>query len=134
VAALAAGALASVASPAFKALTDRGRPALEAGLTTAHGGSFPSGHALASTTVVLAAVLLLAPPGRRRLVAVVGAVELAVVSVDRVWLGAHFPSDVLGAWLLAGALVGTAVWWAGRSEQQAHRRRAPGATGLPHRR
>ncbi|WP_432564842.1 phosphatase PAP2 family protein [Kineococcus sp. SYSU DK003] len=127
VAALAAGAVAAVASPAVKALTDRGRPALEAGLTTAHGGSFPSGHVLASTTVVLTFVLLLAPPSRRGAVAALGAVELAVVAVDRVWLGAHWPTDVLGGWLLAAALVGTAVWW---SERDRHLRGAPGAARL----
>ncbi|WP_432540411.1 phosphatase PAP2 family protein [Kineococcus sp. SYSU DK002] len=130
VAALAAGAVAAVASPAVKALTDRARPALEAGLTTAHGGSFPSGHVLASTTVVLTFVLLLAPPDRRGVVAVVGAVELVVVAVDRVWLGAHWPTDVLGGWLLAGALVGTASWWAGRSEGDRHLGGAPGGARL----
>ncbi|MEZ0492936.1 phosphatase PAP2 family protein [Kineococcus sp. TBRC 1896] len=133
-AALAAGAVAAVASPALKALTDRGRPALEAGLTTAGGGSFPSGHTLASATVVLAAVLLLAPPAWRGVVAVLGATELVVVSIDRVWLGAHWPTDVLGAWLLAGAVVGAAAWWAGRSREQDRDRRAPRGSGLPRRR
>ncbi|WP_432511118.1 phosphatase PAP2 family protein [Kineococcus sp. SYSU DK001] len=129
-AALAAGAVAAVASPALKALTDRARPALEAGLTTADGGSFPSGHVLASTTVVLSFVLLLVPPSRRAAVAAVGAVELVVVAVDRVWLGAHWPSDVLGGWLLAAVLVGTAAWWASRSERDRHLRGAPGGARL----
>lgn len=109
VAALAAGAVAAVASPLLKALTDRARPALEAGLTSAGGGSFPSGHALASATVVLSLVLLLVAPRFRGVAAVAGAVELCVVAVDRVWLGAHWPSDVLGGWLLAVVVVGTAT-------------------------
>ncbi|PRY17888.1 phosphatase PAP2 family protein [Kineococcus rhizosphaerae] len=121
VAALAAGAVAAVASPLLKALTDRARPALEAGLTSAGGGSFPSGHVLASATVVLCLVLLLAPPTRWGVVAVLGAVELVVVSVDRVWLGAHWPSDVLGGWLLAAVLVGTATVL---SQRHGHRRGA----------
>lgn len=130
-AALVAGAAASVASPVLKAALDRGRPALEAGLTTAGGGSFPSGHALASATVVLAAVLLLAPPERRGVVALLGATELVVVSVDRIWLGAHWPTDVLGSWLLAGALVGAAAGWARRSQEQGHGGRASWGAGLP---
>jgi undecaprenyl-diphosphatase len=108
VAALCAGVVAAFASPAIKALVDRARPALDAGLTTAGGGAFPSGHVLASTTVVLLFVLLLVDPAWRGLAAVVGAVELGVVAVDRVWLGAHWPTDVLGGWLLALVIAGSA--------------------------
>ncbi|GAA0289491.1 phosphatase PAP2 family protein [Kineococcus aurantiacus] len=129
-AALLAGAVASVASPVVKALTDRPRPALEAGLTTASGGSFPSGHVVASTTVVLVVAVLLVPRARRGAVLAVGAVEVALVAVDRVWLGAHWPTDVLGGWLLAGALVGAAAWWADRSERDGDR---PGAALGAHR-
>lgn len=112
-AALAATTAAAVVSPVVKALVDRPRPALDAGLTTAGGGSFPSGHALASATVVLYVLVLLLPPaatrarrlGRRAAAAAV----LLVVGVDRVWLGAHWPSDVLAGWLVAGALVAAAT-------------------------
>ncbi|MGE0025577.1 MAG: phosphatase PAP2 family protein [Thermoleophilia bacterium] len=66
--------------------------------------SFPSDHAAAS--VAIAVVLFLA---HRRL----GAAALALaglVCISRVYVGAHYPGDVL-----AGALIGTAVaallWW-----------------------
>lgn len=113
VAALASTAGAALVSPAVKALVGRPRPALDAGLTTAGGGSFPSGHALASATVVLYVLVLLLPPAAsraRRVGRVAFAVAvLLVVGVDRVWLGAHWPSDVVAGWLLAGAVVATAA-------------------------
>ncbi|WP_432540193.1 phosphatase PAP2 family protein, partial [Kineococcus sp. SYSU DK024] len=107
--ALAAGAVAALASPLLKLLVGRVRPALEAGLTGSDGGSFPSGHAFASGTVVLGALVLLAPParsgGRLLLRAGAGALVLLLIGADRVWLGAHWPTDVLGGWLMAATLV-----------------------------
>ena len=100
-----AGVVGAVASPVAKALVGRERPALEAGLTTAGGGSFPSGHALASGTVVLVLLLVLAPPPRSRAARwgrwSLGLGFCVLVGVDRVWLGAHWPTDVLGGWALA---------------------------------
>ncbi|WP_432522505.1 phosphatase PAP2 family protein [Kineococcus sp. SYSU DK006] len=124
--ALVTGAVAALLSPALKLLLARERPALEAGLTSAGGGSFPSGHAMSSATVVLIAVVLLLRPGAlRRLVGVLGALLLLVVAVDRVWLGAHWPTDVLGGWLLAAALVGAAAWWRARSQRHGDGTGAP---------
>ncbi|MBB2902823.1 undecaprenyl-diphosphatase [Kineococcus radiotolerans] len=131
-AALLAGALAALASPALKAAFGRERPALDAGFTTAGGGSFPSGHALASATVVLVAVLLLVPPRWRRAALALGVLELAVVAVDRVWVGAHWPSDVLAGFLLAGVVVAAVarpVLRPGRSEGDGDRPSAPDAPG-----
>lgn len=75
--------------------------------------SFPSGHALATLVGVLgltAVALTVVTPERRRLVWACAAIGLAVavlVGVGRVMLNVHFPSDVLGGWLLGSA------WFAG---------------------
>ncbi|HEY8040058.1 MAG TPA: phosphatase PAP2 family protein [Polyangiaceae bacterium] len=99
---------------AIKAAVGRVRPWIALGLPAPigapHDGSFPSGHAAGNFCV--AAFLALALPaawpdarGRARLVAVVAVGLAALVAVSRVYLGAHFPSDVVcGAAL--GALVG----------------------------
>ena len=62
--------------------------------------AFPSGHATAAMAIALAAVLVV-PPRARPLAAVLGVVFALAVSFCVVALGSHFPSDILGGFLLA---------------------------------
>lgn len=64
--------------------------------------SFPSGHATAALSIALAFVLT-APRSRRPLTALVGAIFAVAVGCSVLVLNRHFPSDVLGGWLVAGA-------------------------------
>jgi membrane-associated phospholipid phosphatase len=64
--------------------------------------AWPSGHATAAAALV-AALLIVTPPGRRRPVAVGGGVLVVAVAASLVIIGVHFPSDVLGGALIAGA-------------------------------
>jgi undecaprenyl-diphosphatase len=111
--ALAIGVQA-VAVWALKAAIGRVRPWLALGLPAPighpHDGSFPSGHAAGSFCVAaFLAVLLPAvwrgSRGRAQAVALGGFLLAAGIALSRVYLGAHFPSDVLGGALL-GAVVG----------------------------
>ena len=85
----------------FKITYERARPVLEDPLLTLKTFSFPSGHTAAATLFygVLAAFLVSrvrAPKARAAIVA--GAVVLvALVAFSRVYLGAHFMSDVVAA-------------------------------------
>jgi undecaprenyl-diphosphatase len=102
---------------AVKALVGRERPWIALGLPAPfgapHDGSFPSGHAAGNFCV--AAFLAVALPAiwpqaptRARVLTAVAVVYAALVATSRVYLGAHFPSDVLAGALL-GVLVGGAA-------------------------
>jgi membrane-associated phospholipid phosphatase len=128
----------------IKAAVGRVRPWIALGLPAPIGeprdGSFPSGHAAASFCVAVFLVLALRSTTRRsselttppsagvpspavwsgsavvhRIGAVVALCIAALIALSRVYLGAHFPSDVLGGAVL-GALVGAlgAAVYAGR--------------------
>jgi membrane-associated phospholipid phosphatase len=91
---------------ALKDAFQRARPVLEDPLVRIATYSFPSGHAVASTVFYGALCALVFTHTRSR-VARTAACALALVMVplvcfSRVYLGAHFPSDVL-----AGVAVGT---------------------------
>lgn len=66
------------------------------------GGYYPSGHAAMVAALALAAVAT-APANMRRIVAVLAAAAVGTVGVVIVVLHSHYPSDVLGGWLLAVA-------------------------------
>ena len=96
---------ASLASGLLKAALDRVRPALaEPGITALvpipADASLPSGHA-ATAAAAAGVVALLHPRLRLPLVALV-----ALIGVSRVYLGVHYPSDVL-----AGLALGLVVAW-----------------------
>ncbi len=86
---------AETASDIFKALWARPRPELFFDLIPADNFSFPSGHAFVGTVfyAVLADVT-----GLPRIVPVIIAL---LIGSSRVYLGYHYPSDVLGGYALA---------------------------------
>lgn len=98
---------------ALKLLVERPRPVLDVPLARAAGYSFPSGHALNATVAAAALLVLLWPamtPVRRRLGVAAASLLVLGVGLDRVLLGVHHPSDVVGGVVLGGCFV-TASWW-----------------------
>ncbi|RPI22894.1 MAG: phosphatase PAP2 family protein [Actinobacteria bacterium] len=95
----ATGAAAWVVAKALKRQIRRGRPGDHEGGATLRMGAadeglgFPSGHAAVAVTV---AVSLAA--GRGRLPATLAIALLGVVGAGRVYVGAHYPLDVVGGW------------------------------------
>jgi undecaprenyl-diphosphatase len=100
-------ALAQGASEALKAWIDRPRPAIVAHLDLVYSSSFPSGHAMMTPAVYLTLASILAAGERRRSEKVLllggSAVLTVAVGVSRVYLGVHWPTDVLGGWTLGAA-------------------------------
>jgi membrane protein DedA with SNARE-associated domain/membrane-associated phospholipid phosphatase len=118
VAVLVAGmALATIGFHEIKAAVGRPRPA--GALIDTTGSAFPSGHATHSVLYVWLAVTIVVRlrPGMARGAAVVvaGILLTALVGLSRVYLGAHYLSDVSGGWALGAAafsicaLVGLAI-------------------------
>lgn len=94
-------------SQLLKIFYDRPRPDLVEHLAAIQTASFPSGHATMATLVYLtlgAMVVRLVDGHALRVYVMVVAVLLsAIVGVSRVYLGVHWPTDVLAGWALGAA-------------------------------
>lgn len=104
---LAAVASGTLVSTLLKAGFDRPRPDLVAHGQTLYTSSFPSGHSMISAVVYLTLGALLANGQTNlgmRLYLIGLAVFLAViVGSSRVYLGVHWPTDVLAGWSAGSA-------------------------------
>ena len=93
----------------LKEVVRRARPVVSDPVSHAPGYSFPSGHAANAAAIATAVVLLIWPVVSRRtrvVVVTVAALAVLVTMADRVFLGVHFPSDVVGGLLFGTGLVG----------------------------
>jgi len=89
----------------IKGLVGRPRPPIADRLTVIHSSSYPSEHAAQAlaTWGMLALMLMAGRSARARVLLAAGAALIAfVVGLTRIYLGAHWMTDVLGGWALAG--------------------------------
>lgn len=102
--AIAGGSLLSTVA---KLMFARPRPELVAHLVDVSSYSFPSGHALSSAVTYLTLGALLARTQVRRRIKIyllaTAVVLTLMIGVSRVYLGVHWPSDVLAGWSLGAA-------------------------------
>ncbi|MGH2444620.1 MAG: phosphatase PAP2 family protein [Candidatus Limnocylindria bacterium] len=100
--------LASIGNTVLKETIDRVRPEVLEPIVVEHGFSFPSGHALLGTVAwgVLGVLIWRSRlrAGWRRAIVAALAILVILIGLSRIWLGVHFPTDVLAGWIL-GALI-----------------------------
>jgi membrane-associated phospholipid phosphatase len=63
--------------------------------------AFPSGHAMSSMAFALVLVVLVWDKPWRWLVGILAGLFVLAIAWTRLYLGVHYPSDILGGWLLA---------------------------------
>lgn len=101
----------------LKDIFQRARPAFEHPVLTLGSYSFPSGHAAAATLFYgVVAAWLICRPGSwlgRVAIALLATSMVALVGLSRVYLGAHYPSDVLAAMAASSAWLAFSLTAAG---------------------
>lgn len=117
-----------VLNNAIKLAVGRPRPTFEDPLATAHGLSFPSGHAMNSAAILGALLLVFLPavaPARRRVVAALTVALVVLIGFTRLALGVHYLTDVvagfvLGLAWLAACVALFSIWREERGRPPAH--------------
>ena len=100
---LATSATGELANYALKAAFMRPRPELVPHLRDVVSTSFPSGHAMESAIIYLTLGAMLMRIAERRLTKIycmsIAVLLTFLVGVSRVYLGVHYPTDVIGGWI-----------------------------------
>ena len=126
-AATGSGALLSLLLKSFFA---RPRPDFVPHLARVYTSSFPSGHSMLSAVVylTLGSLLAAAVPNRALKVYVLSIAVLLTtfVGLSRIYLGVHYPTDVLAGWL-AGLVWALFCWLVARRLQWSDKVERPGS-------
>nr|WP_247718202.1 phosphatase PAP2 family protein [Qipengyuania proteolytica] len=92
---------------ALKSLFARARPEVVPHLVEVNSLSFPSGHSMNSAIVYLTLAVMISRSfeERKPRIFVIGVAALLVVTIGftRLYLGVHYPTDVLGGWTVGAA-------------------------------
>lgn len=84
-----------------KQMFQRDRPGLWESIASESTFSFPSGHAMGSMTLVAVVIALAWNTRWRWSVTLAGSLFVLLVGTSRIYLGVHYPSDILGGWSAA---------------------------------
>ena len=109
--------LLTLVNTALKLVINRPRPSADLVQVLSHeqDNGFPSGHAFFAIVILglLAYFIFINVKNHTvRTVVLVGLIALILlIGTSRVYLGAHWPSDVIGSYLIGGALLTALIWF-----------------------
>ena len=92
-------------STVSKLIFGRARPELWESIVSESTYSFPSGHAMASMATVAALLVLYRRRSALPWIAMAGVIYVIAIGFSRLYLGVHYPSDVLAGWAASIAWV-----------------------------
>jgi membrane-associated phospholipid phosphatase len=109
-------------SYALKLLVARGRPLPSFAAIDAPGYSFPSMHAACAMALygflIYMTWKLMHPPHHRLPWMIVISILIALIGFSRVYLGVHYPSDVIVGYIIGGFFVWLGTYVTARLERQ----------------
>ncbi|KAE8558061.1 phosphatase PAP2 family protein, partial [Paenibacillus polymyxa] len=119
---LAVAVLGSVLlNTVLKMLFRRARPEINR-IIEANGYSFPSGHSMTAFSMYAALTFLLWKhvPSRigRILLVVLSSLLIVTIGTSRIYLGVHYPSDVVGGYFMSGCWMAACIWFYQRYEER----------------
>ncbi|WP_293797384.1 phosphatase PAP2 family protein [uncultured Bosea sp.] len=109
---------AFLASTVLKIAIARQRPDIVEHAALTFTASFPSGHAFLSAATLLTIASFVGLATRRtdiaRFCMVMAVILTGLIGLSRIYLGVHWPTDVLGGWCLGMVWSSVATAWLGR--------------------
>jgi membrane-associated phospholipid phosphatase len=103
--------IAWILNPLLKLFFERARPTLFEVIARPDTYSFPSGHSMSAVVVygALAAITIALRPTAKPIAVIVAMIMIVGIGVSRVYLGAHWPMDVIAGWAAGVPFVVTTV-------------------------
>lgn len=119
---LASAGGGAILSMVTKGWFSRPRPDVVAHVIETHTASFPSGHSLGAAATYLMLGLMVARFSRRKAVRIyaiaIAMILTLLVGLSRIYLGVHWPTDVLAGWLMGAAWAVLCWWFAGQLQRR----------------
>lgn len=94
----------------LKLIFERTRPELWDQLILETSFSFPSGHAMISAALAFSVIAICYKTRFRWIAIYLGSAYVILIGFSRLYLGVHYPTDILAGWLVSGAWLVVVTW------------------------